>query len=109
RPPEPGQHGLFRHAAYKADACQIHSDQEHLAGHPNLFFRGPQLKKDGCTGLGTVRLTRAAAKEASLAALGEICRDSTHVPTLPSALMRTRGLGARLAPSLGCSHRPILR
>src|SRR5262249_31467446 len=28
RPSEPGQHGLFRHAAYKPNACQINPDQE---------------------------------------------------------------------------------
>src|SRR5262249_33614481 len=69
RTPEPSQHSLFRHAEHKANACEINTDQEHLEGHHDLFFRGAQIEKDCLTGLGKVRLTRTAAEDASLTAL----------------------------------------
>ena len=79
------------------------------ASHHDFLFRRAEAEKDRLAGLSKARLTCVTAKDASLTALGEIRRDSTHVPTLSSAIMSTLGIGARLAPILGCSHRPILR
>src|SRR5215471_21479108 len=33
RTPEPAQHRFFRDPEHKADACQIHADQEHFESH----------------------------------------------------------------------------
>jgi hypothetical protein len=85
-PPAPGQHGRFRYAKHKANVGQNHTDQEHLQGHHHFLFRRTEIEKDRLACLRKARLTVAAAKDASFAALGEIRRDSTHAPTLPSAI-----------------------
>jgi len=84
RTSEPAQHRLFRDPEYKADAGQIHSDQEHLEGHHDFVFRSAEVEKDRLACLREGRLTGVTAKDTSLAALGEIRRNSTHV-ALPHA------------------------
>ena len=79
RTPEPGQDGLFGDPEHKADPRQINTDQEHLEGHHDLLFRGAEVEKDRLARLRKLRLTGVTAKDTSLAALGEIRRDSTHV------------------------------
>ena len=107
--PEPCQHGLFRHAKHKADACQTNPDQKHLESHHNLFFRHAEITQDRLACLSKVCRTRVAAQDASLAAVGEIGSKSTHVNPVASPIMRARGIGARLAPIFGFPQRSILR
>src|SRR5437667_9270363 len=109
RTSEPGQHSLFRDPEHKADPGQINPDQEHLESHHDFVFRSAKVEKDCLSRLRKLRRTGVTAKETSLAALGEIRRDRTHVPTRRSAIMSTRGMGARLTPVFGCSHGSILR
>src|SRR5262245_23569261 len=92
-----------------AALCQVNLDQEHLEGHHDLLCRDAQIAKDRRTCLSKVRRTRAAAKDASLAAWGEIGSTSTHLALLPASIMRTRGSGTQLAPIFGLPHRSILR
>ena len=106
---EPRQHRLFRHAEHTADARQINPDQEHREGHHDLLVRRAEIEKDCLAGLRKVRRTRVAAKEASLATLGEIRGDSTHVALLHASIMSALGMRARLAPIFGFPHRASLR
>ena len=108
-PLAPDQHGLFRDPEHKADPGQIHTDQKHLEGHHDVVFCSAKVEKDRLAGLRQAGLTRVAAHDAALAAVGEIRGDSAHVPTLHSALMSTLGIRARWAPVSGCPHRSILR
>src|SRR5262245_39696337 len=109
RTPELCQHGRFRHAEHKADACQINTDQAHLESHHNLCFRCAEIKKDCVACLSKVCRTHVAVKDASLATVGEIRGHSTHVALLHSSIMRALGIGARLAPIFGVPQRSILR
>src|SRR5262245_370289 len=107
--PQPLQDGFFGHAPYEADIGKRDFDQQHLQGHHDLLFWGPQVKEDSITCLGEGTLTLATAEDASLATLGHISRNGTNVASVHQPIMGTVRVGARLAPVLGFSHRPILR
>src|SRR5262245_60960767 len=77
-----------------------------LQGHCPFLFRCAESAKDCFAGLSKAHLTCVAVKDAALTALGKRRRESPHVPTVPVAIGR---IGARLAPILGSSHRPILQ
>src|SRR5215467_2424618 len=108
-PPQPLQDGFFGHAQDEANVGKRDFDQQHLQGHHDLLFWGPQVKEDGITGLGEGTLTLATAEDASLATLGHISRNGANVASVHQPIMGTVRVGARLAPVLGFAQRPILR
>src|SRR5262247_1803609 len=109
RTPEPAQHRFFRDPEHKADACQIHADQEHLESHHDFVFRRTEVEKDRLACLREGCLTGVTAKDTALAALGEVRRNSTYVALLHSSIMKALRIGTRLAPIFGFPHRSILR
>lgn len=107
--PEPLQDRGFRDAQDKADARQIHFDQDHLEGHHDLLFGGLQVKEDRLPRFGEGCLTDVAPKDASLPTLSQVRRDGANVPPVDELILRALGIRTRLTPVLGFSHGPILR
>ena len=97
----PRQPSLVGDPEHKAAPSQITPKQEHLAGRHDFVFRRAEVKKDRLTRLRKVRLTGVTTQDTSFAAMGEVCRDCTHIALWHSSIIGTRGIGARLAPILG--------
>jgi hypothetical protein len=74
-----------------------------------MTFSSEVRRADRIAGLSKERLTWVTTQDPSLAALRERGGDSAHVALLYSSIMRTRGIGARVAPIFGLPHRSILR
>ena len=80
----PGQYGLFRHTEHKADARQVNTDQEHLEGHHDLLFRGPQIKENRIACLREALLALGASQDTAFPTVRHIRGDCADV-----ALMHT--------------------
>lgn len=109
RTPEPLQHGCFGNPQDKADPRQINFDQKHLQSKHHRFLRRPQIKEDRFPRLRERGAADTAPKDPALPALGQIGRNSANVSPVQQPIMRTVGIGARLAPVLGRFHWPILQ
>src|SRR5262249_22246892 len=107
--PQPLQDGFFGHAQDEADIGKRDFDEQHFQGHHHLLFWGPQVKEDSITCLGEGVLTLATAEDASFTTLGQISSNGANVASVHQPIMGTVWVGARLAPVLRFSHRPILR
>src|SRR5215470_9399904 len=106
---QPLQNGFFGHAQNKADITKRDFDQQHFQSHYDLLFRRPSIKEDGVACLREGTLTLATTEDTPLATLGHIGRNGANVASVHQPIMGTVRVGARLAPVLGFSHRPILR
>lgn len=107
--PEPLKDRCFRDSQDKADARQIHFDQDHLEGHHDLLFEGPQVKEDCLPRFGEGCLTDVAPKDASLPTLSQVRRDGANVTAVHQSIGRALGIWTALPPILRFPHRPVLR